>query len=314
MKNWVKIQTFQRIHQAELRKNILEENGISSVIVNEKDSLFLLGEIELYVNEFDEARAKELIDEFNGLTKINSFVGEKQMQTYCDILSSKGLNPILKRKESSKYILDNYEIYVQNNDLEQVIPFLKEEKLEAWSKVMVCDSVSQTKYRTDLLDEKNIDNFIIKRKDSNYHIEQIEIYVKNQNKEEVDKIFEELNGWISIRTYNEIHFAEKDEDILNENNIKAIIKQNKENLYDIFVEANNEEKAIDIINTTKEWVILKIFNSIEKAQTAKYLLNSNNIHAVIVNERDSSFLIGELELHVEIDNKSKAESILKNYL
>ena len=64
MKNWVKLESFGRLHQAELRKDILEKNGVPSVIINEKDSLFLLGEIELFVKKFDEAKARELIDEF----------------------------------------------------------------------------------------------------------------------------------------------------------------------------------------------------------------------------------------------------------
>ena len=313
MKDWVKIQTFQRLHQAELRKNILEENDIPSVIINEKDSLFLLGEIELYVKKFDEAKAKELIDEFNGLTKINSFVGEKQMRTYRDLLSKSEIHAILKKKEDSKFILDNYELYINNEDLEKTIPLLKEENIDGWKKIVICDSVSQTKFRTDILDEKGIANFIIKRKDSDLHLEKVEIYVKDSDADIASKVLELLNGWISIRKYDEIHFAETDEDVLNENNIKAIIKHDKDNKFELFVEANNEEAAIDEINITKEWVLLKTFVNFENAQTAKRQLATNDIHAVIVNERDSSFLIGELELHVEIDNKTKAETILKDF-
>jgi tmRNA-binding protein len=312
MKDWVKIQTFERVHQAELRKNILEENGIPSVIINEKDSLFLLGEIELFVKKFDEAKAKELIDEFDGLTKINSFVGEKQMRSYRDLLSKAGIHAILKKKEDSKFILDNFELYINNEDLEKTVPFLKEENLEGWKKIITCDSVSQTKYRIDILDERSIDNFIIKRKDSDYHLEKVEIYTKNEDAENAISILELLNGWISVRKYDEIHFAERDEDVLNEHNIKAIIKQNNDK-FELFVEANNEEKAIDEINTSREWVVLKTYVNFENAQTAKRILERNDISAVIVNERDSSFLIGELELYVEIDNKTKAENILKDF-
>ncbi len=312
MKDWVKIQTFQRVHQAELRKDILENNGISAVIINEKDSLFLLGEIELYVKEFDQARAKELIDEFNGLAKINSFVGEKQIVEYFNILKNKGLNPILKRKKDAKFILDNFEIYVKNEELEEFIPFLQEENLSGWSKVRVCDSVSQTKFRTDLLDEQGIDNFVIKHKNSNYHIENIDIFVKTEEQDKAKQILNNLNAWISIRKYDEKQFAKQDEDVLNENNIKALIEKTADNQFEILVEAHNEEDAIDLINRTKEWVILKVFSSIENALRAKDILNTNDIHAVIVNERDSSFLLGEVELYVEIDNQSKADDLIKD--
>jgi hypothetical protein len=312
MKNWVKIQTFDRIHQAELRKDILEKNDIPSVIINEKDSLFLLGEIELYVRDFDEAKARELIDEFNGLTKINSFVGEKQMKKHRDILNQNGINAFLKKKEDSKFVLENYELYVKNEDLEKTIPFLKEENLNGWTKIETCESVSQTKYRTDIIDEMSLENFIIKRKDSNLHLEKVEIYVKDKDVEKAKALINNLNGWISVWKYDEIRFAEIDEDVLNENSIKAIIKKNTEGKFDIYVEASNEESAIDLINTNREWVVVKTFLGIENALTAKRILARNNINAVIVNERDSSFLLGEIELYVEIDKKDKAEIIIKD--
>ncbi len=312
MKDWVKIETFQRIHQAELRKDILEKNGIAAVIINERDSLFLLGNIELYVNKFDEAKAKELIGEFYGLAKINSFVGERQMRTYCNFLLEHDLDPIVKRKSDSKFILDNFEIYVKNEDLEKVVPYLKEENLEGWTKVRVCDSVSQTKYRTDLLDEKKIENFVIKRKDSDYHIEQIEIYVKTDDQEKAKSILNNLNGWVSIRVYDEKHFAEKDEDILNEHNMKALIEIKDDKKFELLVEASKEEDAIDQINVTKEWITLKVYTNIESALRAKTILQENNIHAVIVNEKDSSFLFGEIELHVEEDKQTQANELIKD--
>ena len=313
MKDWVKIQSFDRIHQAELRKDILENNGVPCVIINEKDSLFLLGEIELYVKGFDEAKAKELIEEFNGLTKINSFVGEKQMRKYREILTQKGIHAILKKKEDSKFILDNFELYVSNEELEKTLPYLKEENLKGWINLLSCESVSQTKYRTDILDESGIDNFIIKHKDSNLHLEKIEIMVQEKDVAQAKSILSKLNGWISIRKYRDTRFAEMDEDILNENNIKSIIKKDNVGEVELFVEAHNEEKAIDTVNTLKEWVVLKNYVSIEDAQTAKRILAKNDISAVLVNERDSLFLIGELELYVEIDNKNLAENILKDF-
>ena len=122
-----------------------------------------------------------------------------------------------------------------------------------------------------------------------------------------------LDGWIVIRDYADLRFAEMDEDILNAHNIKAIIKSVIKTKVELLVEAHCEEKAIDIVNTSKEWVVLKNYISIEDAQTAKRILAKNDIHSVIVNERDSLFLIGELELCVEIDNRSIAETILKDF-
>ena len=310
MKDWVKLESFERLHQAELRKDILEQNNIPAVIINERDSLFLLGEIELFVRKSDEAKARELIDEFRGLSKINSYVGKKQMELFRDILYQNNIHAILKKKKDSKYVLDNYELYVSNNDVDQVAGFLKNKLPDEWVIVKSFHRVRQTKYNTDLLDEAGIDNFIIKRKDTAYHLQRVDVYVKKEDFEKADKLLNDLNGWINIRTYSERHWADLDEDLLNENNIKGIIRKTGDQ-YNLYVEANNEEKAIDLINTKKEWVIVKEYESLENAKFAEQILKKNGINPVLVNEKDSMFLIGKLELYVEIDQKNQAEQILK---
>ncbi len=312
MKNWIKLESYNRLHQAEIRRDMLEDNNIPSVVINEKDSLFLLGEIELFVKKYDEAKARELIDEFRGLSKINSFVGEKQMELFRKLLLDNNMHAIIKKKEDSNFVLDNYEVYVNNSDVEELVAFMQNKMLEDWGKVKVLYRVRQTKYNTDILDENNIENFIVKRKDSAYHLESVELFVKKNSVEKATSLLSELNGWISIRKYDNRHWADNDEDILNENDIKGIVSQLSDG-FEMLVEANKEEQAIDIINTQKDWTILKNYQSIGNANVAKRVLAKNGIHSVIVNEKDSVFLIGELELHVEIDKKQKAETILKDF-
>ena len=310
MKDWVKLESFERLHQAELRKDILEKNNIPAVIINEKDSIFLLGEIELYVRKSDQAKAKELINEFSGLSKINSFVGEKQMELFRDLLYKNGIHSILKKREDSKFVLDNYEVYINNSDIDKLADFLNNKINANWKIVKSLHRVRQTKYLTDLLDEAGIDNFIVKHKDSAYHLDRVDIYVNNKDYKRAEDLLNQLNGWIKIRDYSARHWADLDEDLLNENNIKGIISKENETYY-LLVEANNEEQAIDIINTKKEWVIVKNFSSLENANFAVQVLQKNGINSVLVNEKDSLFLIGNLELYVEIDKKDQAEKILK---
>ncbi|RLD60363.1 MAG: hypothetical protein DRI95_15685, partial [Bacteroidetes bacterium] len=258
------------------------------------------------------AKARELIDEFRGLSKINSFVGEKQMELFRKLLLDNNMHAIIKKKEDSNFVLDNYEVYVNNSDVEELVAFMQNKMLEDWGKVKVLYRVRQTKYNTDILDENNIENFIVKRKDSAYHLESVELFVKKNSVEKATSLLSELNGWISIRKYDNRHWADNDEDILNENDIKGIVSQLSDG-FEMLVEANKEEQAIDIINTQKDWTILKNYQSIGNANVAKRVLAKNGIHSVIVNEKDSVFLIGELELHVEIDKKQKAETILKDF-
>ena len=49
------------MYKVEITKAILKEFDIESVIVNKKDSAYLFGEFELYVNAADVLQAKQII-------------------------------------------------------------------------------------------------------------------------------------------------------------------------------------------------------------------------------------------------------------
>ena len=175
MKDWVNIQSFNRLHQAEICADILEVNDISAVIINEKDSLFMIGEIELYVKNGDEAKSHALIDEFNGLTKINSFVDAEPIERLHEILKTAGIRSELKRKEDSQFILDNYELYVKNEDVTEAIPFLTGEKRIGWQLLENCKRVSQTKFRVDILTENKLATRLVKKRESEFHLDEVSI-------------------------------------------------------------------------------------------------------------------------------------------
>jgi hypothetical protein len=63
--NWLKVYSAGQLYQVDLVKGILDENGIESVILNQSDSEFLLGEVELFVDIEDFEAAKSLIREFH---------------------------------------------------------------------------------------------------------------------------------------------------------------------------------------------------------------------------------------------------------
>ncbi|MBI9068574.1 MAG: DUF2007 domain-containing protein [Salinivirgaceae bacterium] len=62
--NWKSIFTTGTLYLAEIVKNILEDNEIEAVLLNKQDSLYLFGDIEVYVKADDVIRAKFLIKEF----------------------------------------------------------------------------------------------------------------------------------------------------------------------------------------------------------------------------------------------------------
>lgn len=309
MKNWVKIQSFERYHQAELRKNILAQNNINAVILDEKDSLFLLGNIDLYVEEFNEKKARALIDEFDGLTKINSYVDLKPILLFQKILKEAGIETILKRKESNKYILDNYELYVKNEDVEKAIPYLNGKKLDGWRNLLIISKIRQAKYFIDLLSENLINTIIIKKKDSDYHLEAVVIYVKDDDYVRANKIIADLNGFEVVKEFDNLSSAEKAEEILFSHKIKAIIKKEKGKIK-LFSEKNDVEKAREIIKNETEWTLLKTYSNIAAAMFHKGILDEAGIPSVIVNDKDTTFLLGDIELYTEKDRSEEAQKVI----
>ncbi|GAB1404222.1 hypothetical protein MASR1M74_14010 [Lentimicrobium sp.] len=62
MTGWVKIYSSPQLHECELVKSMLADNNITAIIVNKQDSLYLFGEIELYVSTEDAFEANHLIN------------------------------------------------------------------------------------------------------------------------------------------------------------------------------------------------------------------------------------------------------------
>jgi hypothetical protein len=59
----VKVYVAGKLYEVELIKGLLNEEGIESEILNQKDRAFLTGDIELYVNAEDAERARKIIAE-----------------------------------------------------------------------------------------------------------------------------------------------------------------------------------------------------------------------------------------------------------
>ena len=64
MENWVCVYTANQVYKAEAVKELLAEENIEAVVVNKKDSMYLFGEVELFVQPEDENLATELIKSF----------------------------------------------------------------------------------------------------------------------------------------------------------------------------------------------------------------------------------------------------------
>jgi Putative prokaryotic signal transducing protein len=65
-KDWKRVFLSGQLYKVEIAKDLLENNGIESVIFNKKDSSYMaFGSIELYVNESVEEQAIELLKDLS---------------------------------------------------------------------------------------------------------------------------------------------------------------------------------------------------------------------------------------------------------
>lgn len=65
-KNWVKIFEASDENQVEIARQVLQENGIESVVMDKKDQSFLIGVAELYISGEKLEEAKIILKEFIG--------------------------------------------------------------------------------------------------------------------------------------------------------------------------------------------------------------------------------------------------------
>ena len=63
-KDWVLVYSAPKAYQAEILKEIFNENNITSTIINKKDSSYHFGEVEVFVHKDNLEKAKVLVDEF----------------------------------------------------------------------------------------------------------------------------------------------------------------------------------------------------------------------------------------------------------
>lgn len=63
MDNWEKVYITGQLHQAEIVKAVLEDHDIEASIIDKRDSSYLFGDAEVYVQQKDVAEARRLITE-----------------------------------------------------------------------------------------------------------------------------------------------------------------------------------------------------------------------------------------------------------
>ncbi|MDZ4204847.1 MAG: DUF2007 domain-containing protein [Bacteroidales bacterium] len=61
----------------------------------------------------------------------------------------------------------------------------------------------------------------------------------------------------------------------------------------------------------KQWILVFSSGDLFKAELLKGLLSEHGIESVVVNKKDSAYLIGDVELFVTVENAFEANQIIK---
>jgi hypothetical protein len=307
--DWVKVYSFDNLYQAEFIKDLLEEQGINAVIVNNRDSMLLIGDIDLYVQKGLEEKANELIEEYYGLTMIDSFIMEKPIRRYQDFIESKGISTVFKDRENPRLGFKSFELFVRNEDTDKVRPYLNADNIDGWKSVAICHREPQIRYRCLMLEDKGIETMVLKIKDASYKLQDIFLLVPDKDALLAKEMLNKLDGWLPVADFEQLHKAEIREDLLTNNGIPVIIKQDGGN-FKLYVPEQDKKSAIDLILSQKKWIKLSTYNSLVEAQADQMKLQEAGINAAIVTMKDSMFLIGGYDLYVSDDNVQQALKIL----
>ena len=62
--DWIPVYSANLLYQAELLKQVLADNEIAAFVLNQKDSAYLFGSVEVCVRQNDVLRAKHVIKSF----------------------------------------------------------------------------------------------------------------------------------------------------------------------------------------------------------------------------------------------------------
>jgi len=316
MENWVRIGSFDRIHQAELRQEILKNHDINSVIIRQKDSALLIGENDLFVERENAEKAEIIVKEFEGWTRINSFMLAEQVERIKGLLDANGIQTLYLKKRNQETLEYYFELYVTNEDIIRAASVI-DDILKEMEKIDSVTKEIQAVYRVEILNFFDIHPIILKKRNSEYHVEEISIYVEKELAVNAKQYLQELKGWVKINSLK-AQKAELNSDYLQRKDIKVIEidNQSQDELHniDLFVEEQNEKEAIQHINSRTNWVKILSFEMEYQAEMRKDLLEANGVATMIVVKKDSAFLLGEVELYVEEDNVPKAFELIKNFV
>jgi len=313
MEDWVKFNSYGKAYEAELLKNVLHKNDIKAVVYNAQDSMFLWGELDLYVEKNKLELAKKVILEFDGLDQIGSAIKRRCLDNLAELLEEAGVHTQIYQRPVGESGLHEYVLYVNSEDGGIAREFVKH--LAGWNKVASFSKQLQAAYRVEKLEQNRIESIVLDSSENDNEPYEISLYVKRENTQGAKFLINSFEEWSLIDTFDTLQEAEVTSSMLHrklidvlENPIKNA--QGHTRAIEIYTLKDRAEAAHAILAQASEWSIFRIFKHANEAFYVKEVLADNGVESFIVNSIDSLFLIGDVKLYVEDRLMNKALDIV----
>lgn len=314
MENWKKIRSYSRSYEAELRKEILNNNNIDSVVLAAQDSSFLIGDFDLYVEEQNFEPASIILEEYKGWTKVNSFPLLKPVEIVKTHLETQGLEVFFTKNNH----LNEYEVFVKNEEADKALDLIN--SMKPWVLLDSFETTRQAAFRVEQLDIYEIDSVIIKRRATDRHLLKVDIMVNPTKYKTAVDVINEMKGWHFVEEYKDKKKAQLTQKMLEEKGILVLTKfvnckENEEKVkkVELFTKYENIKQAKTTISESREWVKFASFNKLYQVDMIREILKQNDISSVFINSKGSMFLLGEMHVYVEKDDLQRAKAYLKSW-
>ncbi len=312
MENWKKIRSFGHYYEAELRKIILRNNAIPTVVLAKQDTAFLIGEYELYVGESYIEVANIILEEFRGWRKVNSFPVLQPVEIVQNHLESEGFKVFFNQNNQ----LGEFELFVKNEDAEKAL--LSIDSMKPWVLLNSYETVKQAEFRVSHLAKYGVECIIIKRRASDKHLVSVDVLVSPTKYKLAMEVVNEMVGWNFIEKYKNKKEAFLILKVLEKEGIEVLTKflispEEKINYIELYVQFSHIEKAKTLIAQKKEWVELARFEKLYQVEMIREILKQNEIHSIFINEKSSMFLLGELVIYVLKEHLEEAQEYLDSW-
>jgi len=160
--------------------------------------------------------------------------------------------------------------------------------MENWKKIQSFSRAYEADLRKEVLKNNNISAVVLAKQDSSFLLGDFELYVEQQDFEAAGIVLQEFRGWTKVNSFPVLKPVTTIHKYLEEEQIEVFFtKNNQVDEYELYVKNEDAEKAFELINTIKPWVLLNSYETVTQAVYRVQQLAKYEIDSIIIKRRAS---------------------------